>query len=46
MSKPWPNVALGEVLNRSEETIALQPDAEYRQITVKLWGKGVVLRGF
>lgn len=46
MSKPWPNVALGEVSNRSEETIALQPDAEYRQITVKLWGEGVVLRGF
>jgi type I restriction enzyme S subunit len=36
---------LGEVLRRSEETIELQPDDEYRQITVKLWGKGVVLRG-
>ena len=45
MTKPWPNVRLGEVLRRSEETIELQPDAEYRQITVKLWGKGVVLRG-
>lgn len=43
--KPWPTVRLGEVLRRSEETIELQPDAEYRQITVKLWGKGVVLRG-
>ena len=42
---PWPTVRLGEVLRRSEETIQLQPDAEYRQITVKLWGKGVVLRG-
>jgi type I restriction enzyme, S subunit len=45
MNKPWPTVRLGEVLRRSEETIELQPDAEYRQITVKLWGKGVVLRG-
>jgi type I restriction enzyme, S subunit len=45
MNKPWPNVRLGEVLNRSEETIELQPDVVYRQITVKLWGKGVVLRG-
>lgn len=43
--KPWPTVRLGEVLRHSEETIELQPDAEYRQITVKLWGKGVVLRG-
>ncbi len=43
--KPWPTVRLGEVLRRSEETIELQPDAEYRQITVKLWGKGAVLRG-
>jgi type I restriction enzyme S subunit len=43
--KPWPTVSLGEVLRHSEETIKLQPDAEYRQITVKLWGKGVVLRG-
>ena len=45
MSKPWPMVRLGEVMRRSEEAIELQPDAEYRQITVKLWGKGVVLRG-
>ena len=43
--KARPTVRLGEVLRRSEETIELQPDAEYRQITVKLWGKGVVLRG-
>jgi type I restriction enzyme S subunit len=45
MNPKWPKLTLGEVLRRSDETIALQPDAEYRQITVKLWGKGVVLRG-
>ncbi len=45
MSKEWPPVKLGEVLGRSEETIELQPEVAYRQITVKLWGKGVVLRG-
>jgi type I restriction enzyme, S subunit len=41
----WPKVKLGEVLRRSEES--LQPDAttEYREITVKLWGNGVVERG-
>ena len=43
--KPWPTVRLGEVLRRSDETIELQPHVAYRQITVKLWGKGVVLRG-
>jgi type I restriction enzyme S subunit len=36
---------IGELLQRSEETIELRPDVQYRQITVKLWGKGVVLRG-
>jgi type I restriction enzyme S subunit len=45
MSAKWPMVKLGEVLTRSEETIALRTDAEYRELTVKLWGKGVVLRG-
>jgi type I restriction enzyme, S subunit len=45
MNEAWPNVRLGQVLRRSDESIQLQPDAEYRQITVKLWGKGLVLRG-
>lgn len=40
----WLTVRLGEVLRRSEETITILPDAEYREVTVKLWGKGVVLR--
>src|SRR5439155_12503083 len=35
---------LGEVLRRSEETIELQPDRKYREIVVRWWGKGVVLR--
>jgi type I restriction enzyme S subunit len=33
------------VLRRSEETVVLQPDASYREVTVKLWGKGAILRG-
>jgi type I restriction enzyme S subunit len=36
---------LGDVLKRSEESIVLQADSEYSEITVKLWGKGVILRG-
>ncbi len=45
MNNPWPKVRVGEVLRRSEETIPIQPDTEYREVTVKLWGKGVVPRG-
>ncbi|WP_337288512.1 restriction endonuclease subunit S [Candidatus Methylomirabilis sp.] len=44
MSAKWPMVKLGEVLRRSEETVLLQPDAGYRELTVKLWGKGVIPR--
>ena len=36
---------LGDLMSRSEETVLLQPEVEYREVTVKLWGKGVVLRG-
>lgn len=45
MTTHWQTARLGAVLRRSEEILDLQPDAKYRQITVKLWGKGVVLRG-
>src|SRR5208283_5584009 len=38
-------VTLGDVLKRSDETVVLQPDASYREVTVKMWGKGVILRG-
>jgi len=39
------NVRLDLLLQRSSETIKIQPEQSYREITVKLWGKGVVLRG-
>jgi restriction endonuclease S subunit len=45
MSEPWPLVPLGEMLSRSEEWVNLDPEATYSEITVRLWGKGVVLRG-
>jgi type I restriction enzyme S subunit len=45
MSKMWPTLRLGDIMGRSEETVLLQPDVEYREVTVKLWGKGVVPRG-
>ena len=40
-----PTVKLGEILQRSTEMIEILPDESYKEITVKLWGKGVVLRG-
>lgn len=41
----WPRVPLGEVLTRSEEMIEIIPTERYAQVTVRLWGKGVVPRG-
>lgn len=41
----WPYVKLGSVLDKSENWIEVQPDKEYSEVTVRLWGKGVNLRG-
>src|SRR5205814_34088 len=40
----WPAIKLGDILRRNSDTIALKPDTTYREIVVKWWGKGVVLR--
>jgi type I restriction enzyme S subunit len=45
MSTTWRPTRLGEVLRRSDEAIDPSNATEYRQITVRLWGKGVVERG-
>jgi type I restriction enzyme S subunit len=44
MNRAWQQVALGEVLRKSEESVLIDPNATYREVTIKLWGKGVVLR--
>ncbi|MBI2908033.1 MAG: restriction endonuclease subunit S [Chloroflexi bacterium] len=44
MSGGWPSARLSDLLVKSEEWISLEPDARYREVTVRLWGKGVVLR--
>ncbi len=44
MTGRFPMVPLGEVLTKSEEWIDLAPDQRYRELTVRLWGKGVVQR--
>lgn len=43
--KAWPKVALGELLRRSDEAALLDPAADYHEVTIKLWGKGIVSRG-
>ncbi|MBN8490586.1 MAG: restriction endonuclease subunit S [Burkholderiales bacterium] len=43
--KGWSKVALGELLRRSDEATVLDPAAEYHEVTIKLWGRGVVSRG-
>lgn len=43
--KAWPRVALGELLRRSDEAMVIDPAAEYHEVTIKLWGKGVISRG-
>jgi type I restriction enzyme S subunit len=40
----FPLVPLGEVLSRSEEWIDLNPTESYQEVTVRMWGNGVVLR--
>lgn len=43
--RQWPKVALGELLRRSDEAALIDPAAEYHEVTIKLWGKGIVSRG-
>lgn len=41
----WRRLKLRDLLQRSTETIKPDPASTYREITVRLWGKGVVERG-
>lgn len=40
----WPVTSLGQLLLQSEETTGIQPERRYCQVTVRLWGGGIVLR--
>jgi type I restriction enzyme S subunit len=44
MSK-WAMTPMGSLLSKSENWITPEPLKEYSEVTVRLWGKGVVLRG-
>lgn len=45
MNYAWEPTAFGDVLTRSELSIAIDPTQIYEQITVRMWGNGVVSRG-
>lgn len=38
-------ISIDEFLTKSEDWVPVQPDQRYKQITAKLWGKGLTLRG-
>src|SRR5215210_6019611 len=44
MNNVFPLVPLGDVLIKSREQIEIDPHRQYRQVTIRLWGQGVVLR--
>ncbi len=41
----WPSVTLGELLWPNTDRVQLDPDQTYAQVTARLWGKGLALRG-
>jgi type I restriction enzyme S subunit len=41
----WILAPLGELLQQSDEQVEVQPAEVYKQITVRMWGNGVTLRG-
>lgn len=43
--KAWPRITLGELLRRSDEAAVIDPATTYNEVTIKLWGKGVISRG-
>ncbi|SUZ33009.1 hypothetical protein ROE7235_02777 [Roseibaca ekhonensis] len=38
-------ITIDEFLTKSEDWVLVQPDQRYKQITARLWGKGLKLRG-
>ena len=45
MTNGWQAVQLGEVLRRAKAELAIDDSVTYKQVTVRLWNKGVILRG-
>lgn len=45
MTNDWNTVQLGDVLKRVKTELTIDDSVTYKQVTVRLWNKGVVLRG-
>jgi len=41
----WKSIPLREVLSQSRNHVRIEPGERYKQITVRVWGKGLALRG-
>jgi len=41
----WRYAPLGQLLSKSNESIEIDPARTYKEVTVRLWGQGVSLRG-
>ena len=40
----WGSIAISDFLTKSESWVPVEPDGQYKQITARLWGKGLTLR--
>lgn len=45
MTNGWQTVQLGDVLTRVKSELTIDDSVTYKQVTVRLWNKGVILRG-
>jgi len=43
--RQWQTIALSDALCRSSEPAMCVPDVEYDEVTIRLWGKGIISRG-
>jgi type I restriction enzyme S subunit len=44
LNTAWEPTPLGDLLKRSEKIVTINPLETYKQVTVRLWGRGVILR--
>ena len=40
----WPNARLGDLIVKNDAWIEIDPAKTYKELTVRLWGRGIVLR--
>jgi len=44
MNSAFIPVRLGQILQKSEDWVEIEPQKKYKQVTIKMWGQGVALR--